>query len=1035
MNNITITISGKGENDQRAVHIDGAFSHHIAEAEVTALLAETRKNLWRTDTVAGAEIGKRLYAMLNSNVGTLQRIIDAARAVGVREHTHLYLQVPYDLTQLPFELLHNGSFVLLAHNIHVIRLVEDRGKSSQEQPRTEALRMLFMACSPTNLPEGKAINFELEEDRIFNATSDHNIDMQIEDTGSLEGLSLANNNGDGFDIIHILGHAGFDKDKGPVFYMEDDVGKLDAISPDKLWDGIKYRPPKMLFLSGCSTGGTHNEAISESFAYRMAQKGIQWVLGWGLIVSHEGAIQMVTEIYKCLSIGNRLDHAVQIARKSVEDRYHPWPLLRLFGDATPIAPLVEAGLKTRAVHPVKLRHKSLQDSNVRVLEEGFVGRRRNVQQGLSVLRGKVKQFGLLVRGPAGIGKSCLVGKLVERFAYEKDKKELVVFHGVISEANVSLQLKKLLDRMRNRRGIEIMKSDISYEDKIKDLFSSVFKNEISTIIYFDDFEQNLDRCRNEYYVRPETIDIVRPFLEAVEWAEGNSNVVISSRYPFILEHDGEELPATKLYDISLMSFRGADLNKKKRNLEFISKSKQIVSYLEYGNGNPRLLEWLDVIARDEDKYLLWEINDQLKGKTDEFIHKYLADVIAKTEGEDFHKFIQKAAVYRWPVDKTAFDSFGGGKFLDTGVGLTLVEREDLSRGEFVYWVTPVIRESMWLELKTYEEQFAMHEHAYQWYDGWISKADEPNYKHLEEAVSHALAVDNIRGACKHADVLGNYFEQMVLYRQGLAIMEKVAARVSDAVIDEAKEKKDISVDNFFNTYAVLLWNLGDTKQAIMFYEKALAIRLVVYGEKHPNVATSYNNIGTAYRILCNQDQAIVFHEKALTLWLEIYGEKHSDVATSYNNIGVVWHNSDNPKQAIEFYEKALAVCLEIYGERHPNVATSYNNIGLVWYTLGDSKQAITYLEKAIAIGLEVYGEKHPNIAGSYNNIGLTWMALGDSKQAIAYIEKAIAIGLEVYGEKHPNMATSYDNLAKAYSQAGDLQKAAQYTAKAKAAWP
>ncbi|KJU87249.1 hypothetical protein MBAV_000557 [Candidatus Magnetobacterium bavaricum] len=852
--------------------------------------------------------------------------------------------------------------------------------------------------------------------------------MQIEDTGSLEGLILANNKGSGFDIIHILGHAGFDKDKGPVFYMEDDVGKLDAISPDELWDGIKYRPPKMLFLSGCSTGGTHNEAISESFAYRMAQKGIQWVLGWGLIVSHEGAIQMVTEIYKCLSIGSRLDHAVQIARKSVEDRYHPWPLLRFFGDATPIAPLVEPGLKTSAVHPVKLRHKLLQDSNVRVLEEGFVGRRRNVQQGLSVLRGKVKQFGLLVRGPAGIGKSCLVGKLVERFAYEKDKKELVVFHGVISEANVSLQLKKLLDRMRNRHGIEIMKSDISYEDKIKDLFSSVFKNEISTIIYFDDFEQNLDRCRNEYYVRPETIDIVRPFLEAVEWAEGNSNVVISSRYPFILEHDGENLPATKLYDISLMSFRGVDLNKKKRNLEFISKSKNADMYWQYDTGNPRLLEWLDGIARNKDKYNLGEIDKQLRDKQDEFIQEYL-DVIAKTEGDNFRKFIQKAAVYRWPVDKTAFDSFGGGEFLDTGVDLTLVEREDLSRGEFVYWVTPVIREDRWRKLAV-DEIYEMHRYAYQWYDNWISKVDGPNYKHLEEAVHHALQVGNIPGACKHARRLGRYFDRIVLYRKGLAIMAEVVKMVSNAVIDEAKTNKDEDISSFLSEYATSLWKLGNSKQAIEFYEKSLAIQMEVYGAKHLSVATSYNDIGTALEQSGDSKQAIEYYEKALAIQLEAYGEKHSAVAVFYNNIGLAWQSLGEPKQAIGYHEKSLDIRSEAYGEKHPDVAVSYNNIGLAWQSLGEPEQAIGYHEKSLDIILEAFGEKHPDVAISYDNIGLAWQSLGKPKQAIRYHEKALDIFKEVYGEKHSAVAVSYNNIGLALRSLGEPKQAIGYHEKA-----
>ncbi|MBF0338742.1 MAG: tetratricopeptide repeat protein [Nitrospirae bacterium] len=1029
LNRITIAILPAADG-QHPVWINDELSYHITEAEVAALLTETRKNLWRTDTSAGAALGRRLYDLLNRGSGALQGIIANARATGA--HTHLYVQTPYELTQLPFELLHNGSFVLLAHNIHVIRLVDDRGRLATVAPKKEALRMLFMACSPTD-GSLNVLGFEKEEERIFETTSPYNIDMRIEDTGSLEGLRQANIAGGGFDIIHITGHAGLDDDLGPVFCMEDEVGQLKLVSPEMLWDALRDFPPKLLFLSGCSTGSADERANSESFAYKMAQKGIQWVLGWGLPVSDTGATLAATEIYRCLSIGTGIDHAVASACRLPKIQYHPWPLLRLFGDATPIVPLVEPGLPIKKSNPVKLRHKYLKDSNVRVLDSGFVGRRRSVQRGVSVLSGRADKYGLLVRGPAGIGKSCLVGKLVDRFAHGQDKKELVVFHGVITEADVLVKLRGLLDKIRNRRALEIMKSDIPYEDKIKDLFSFVFKKDIPTIIYFDDFEQNLYCHGNKHYLKSEAIEIIRPFLEAVDWAEGISNVVISSRYPFILEHGGENLPAMKLFDIALMSFYGADLGKKTRELEFIAQSKHAALYLEYGGGNPRLLEWFNVIAKDEKKYNLDDLEAKLRERKGEFIHDYLADVIAKTEGDEFHKFIQRAAVYREPVGATAFEGFGGEQFLDTAVDLTLVEREGLSRGEFVYWVTPVIRDAMWGKL-TAAEMLEMHGRAYRWYDRWIATSTEPNYKYMEEAVRHALEVGNIRGACPHACVLGRYFDRMVLYRQGLAIMETVAVRVSDTVVDEAKATKDANVAAFLHEYAYSLDTLGDPKQAIAFYEKALASRLEVYGERHPDVATSYNNIGSAWGTLGDSKQAIAFYEKSLSIKLEVYGERHPDVATSYNNIGSAWGTLGDSKQAIAFYEKSLSIKLEVYGERHPSVATSYNNIGSAWDTLGDSKQAIAFYEKALAIRLEVYGERHPDVAISYNNIGSAWGTLGDSKQAIAFYEKSIVIRLEVYGERHPDVAISYNNIGSALYTLGDPKQAIAFFEKALNIW-
>ncbi|MBF0608918.1 MAG: CHAT domain-containing protein [Magnetococcales bacterium] len=668
-NNTSITLKiSDAVNDQRAVYINGILSHHVTEDKITTLITDAGQNLWSDNPAAGAKLGRQLYDLLNRGTGMLQEIIGSAR--DAETHAHLYLQTPYELTHLPFELLNDGGFVLLRDDIHVIRLTENRGGRSQVTPKKTPLNMLFMACSPTDAHDKYALNFEKEEELIFGAVGNYNIDMRIEDTGSLEGLKQANIAGGGFDIIHITGHAAIDRVLGPVLYMEDDIGKTQKVAPCMLWDAIKDHKPRILFLSGCSTCRADDKANTESFACQMALKGIRWVLGWGLPVSAAGATIVSGEVYRCLSIGKGIDFAIRSARRLLEGQYHPWPLLRLFGDASPIVPLVVEG-KLAHVNHVRLRHKTLQGSNVRVLESGFVGRRRYVQRGVSVLRGKTGKCGLLVRGPAGIGKSCLVGKLIERFA----GKELIVFHGVVNAGDVILKLRKLLDRLGKKDALAILKSGDEYEEKIKDLFRTVFRAEVSAIIYFDDFEQNLERHGNNYYVKPETIELVRPFLEAVEWTEGNSYVVITSRYPFILEQDGENLSTAKLFDLALMSFYGADLNKKAKDLESVAKSKHAELYLKYGGGNPRLLEWLNVIARDEDKYDLAVIEAQLKLKQAEFIHEYLADVIAATEGEAFHRFIREAAVYREPVDATAFEGFGSVELLNTGVDLTLVERE------------------------------------------------------------------------------------------------------------------------------------------------------------------------------------------------------------------------------------------------------------------------------------------------------------------------------------------------------------------------
>ena len=73
-------------------------------------------------------------------------------------------------------------------------------------------------------------------------------------------------------------------------------------------------------------------------------------------------------------------------------------------------------------------------------------------------------------------------------------------------------------------------------------------------------------------------------------------------------------------------------------------------------------------------------------------------------------------------------------------------------------------------------------------------------------------------------------------------------------------------------------DLGNNSLALQYYEKALHIQIKIYGDNHPNVATSYINIGSAYNDLGNKTLALQYYEKARQINIKAYGDNHPDVA-------------------------------------------------------------------------------------------------------------------------------------------------------------
>ncbi len=166
---------------------------------------------------------------------------------------------------------------------------------------------------------------------------------------------------------------------------------------------------------------------------------------------------------------------------------------------------------------------------------------------------------------------------------------------------------QLFERYGIESGLEAVHGEDPPEERITALFRRAFQ-ELPAIIYLDDFEQNLERvaggppdAEDVFIVKRDSdaMPLVRGLLKALPWAEGKTSLIISSRYPFKLEHMGTDLPGANLFPIPLMSMREADLKKKIETLEHIPESEHRDLYLEAGKGNPRLLEWLDKIAAEE----------------------------------------------------------------------------------------------------------------------------------------------------------------------------------------------------------------------------------------------------------------------------------------------------------------------------------------------------------------------------------------------------------------------------------------------------
>lgn len=646
------------------------------------------------------EIGQSLFDFLDGENRYFHQALQRADQLG--DTLQVNLQTCKESADLPFELLANNGEFLLLQRLYLARRVSTRGIKRKKYPQNRPLRFLLMAC----FPKKKIIeepNYNREKEAILRITEDLPVEVDVEESGSLGGLQrrLIHYY---YDVVYLAGHAYIKGNGLPFFQMENQFDGNDRVYPGNLWDeALIENPPRLIFLSGCRTGqgGSFARFLVESYKVPAA-------LGWGSKVIDIQAIQAGKIMIQQLSRGSSIPEAVQQALYKMEKAYQKlseesrektgpaWPLLRLYCDGTPLTAIVKEEQPSEA-KSWQMTHVSLENSQVKVLKEGFLGRRRQLQISLQALTEDKEKVGVLLLGPGGVGKTCLAGKICEGFPGVP----VIIPQGKLDEMSLGMALKKVFHNNEDKKGLQILDRKMEMAEKLAALCSASFQ-EKSYIILLDGFQQNLEGSDlgRPGRLQPEAASLLYTLLCSLRYALKRTHLVITSRFPFILTHNQyRDLVKKRLQPVWLTSFNPSEQRKKIRQLKNTRDlgDVELRNLLwEAGAGNPLLMEQLDdltgQIPAQEKERLLTEIQNTREG----FIrHLGIQELYGQAE-ETLKRFLKGLKSYDKLIPETQIlqieketKTKNGKELLQEGMRLSLVEYEQFLNG---YSLTPLLRD-------------------------------------------------------------------------------------------------------------------------------------------------------------------------------------------------------------------------------------------------------------------------------------------------------------------------------------------------------
>ncbi len=238
--------------EQSLLRFYGPDGHLVGDrplptAEVDRFVSEVEAS-YKAVSPDLAALGRKLYAWLD---GPTERWLATARQgpPGLAIH----IDGSERLRHLPWELIHEDGAFLCALPASPLTPVRMPAAGRDTVQANRPLRLLLMACSPLNVEP--VLAYEREEAMIFDATRKPAVELEVEESGSLQGLTerIESVGAGYFDVFHLSGHADV-KDGTPLFLMENDTGGLQPADAGAVATAFAGSWPSLVFLSGCKTG-------------------------------------------------------------------------------------------------------------------------------------------------------------------------------------------------------------------------------------------------------------------------------------------------------------------------------------------------------------------------------------------------------------------------------------------------------------------------------------------------------------------------------------------------------------------------------------------------------------------------------------------------------------------------------------------------------------------------------------------------------------------------------------------------------------
>lgn len=229
-----------------------------------------------------------------------------------------------------------------------------------------------------------------------------------------------------------------------------------------------------------------------------------------------------------------------------------------------------------------------------------------------------------------------------------------------------------------------------------------------------------------------------------------------------------------------------------------------------------------------------------------------------------------------------------------------------------------------------------------------------------------------------------------------------------------------AVDQAASNFA---YGQGEYPKALALIERAIERRQAIGGEDDHVAWAMRNNRAVNLRIQSRIPDAIAELEAILAHQRRTYGTMNPNVARTYNNLGSAFVESGRYSEAITSLDRAVEIWSATKGDDYPDLGMAYTNRGRAHTQLDHQGEALADLQAAVDVWTEAFGPQNFRVGIARSNLSAAYTTFELAEASVAEAEAAYEIQVANSGQMHPDNVYPLTNLADGLAKLGRFDEA------------